>query len=76
MVKWCNICFSVYFIHRTFFDVMLGSYLWLHVEYNSTYETIEKISCTNHLQLISSCKLKSKYEVFFNNVGRSRLVGV
>jgi hypothetical protein len=71
MVKGWNICFSVYFIHGTFFDVMLGSYLWLHVEYDSTYATIEKISCINHLQLISSCKLKSQ-----NEVGRSRLVGV
>jgi len=64
MVKGWNICFKVYFIHGTFFDVMLRSYLWLHVEYDSTYATIEKISFTNHLELNSNYKLKSQNEVF------------
>jgi hypothetical protein len=49
MVKGWNINLSVYFIHGTFANVMFKSYLWLNVEYNSTYAINGNFNCDNHL---------------------------
>lgn len=64
MVEGWNIHLNVYFIHETFANVMLRSYLRLHVGCNYTYIINRKSSCDNHLELFYSPKLKLQNEIF------------
>ncbi len=60
MVEGWSIHLNVYFIHEAFANVMLRSYLWLHVGWNYTYAINRKFSCDSHLQLFFNPKLKKE----------------
>jgi len=64
MVEGWSIHLNVYFIHETFANGMLRSYLRLHVGCNYTYAINRKFSCNSHLQLFFSPKLKMQNEIF------------
>jgi hypothetical protein len=67
MVKGWNTSLSVDFIHGTFINVMLKSYLVLHVRCDYTCATNEKFSCSSHLWLFYKFKIEVENWGFSNS---------